>query len=211
MVVGTVSRGDGRWGASYCNSRPHRRQKIRVMERDARIGRATSALAAAIAANNAPTGVLAADVARRQASSLVARRRNLLAVSGPGPATLIATDGEVRPHATELVATGVIGEASAGTALAPAGRVLAVSARRGQRPRRGAPQERPGEQRAPGGAPRSRSSQEPSETIEGLVVHRLVLRPDVGCGTGCRCRKWAGPPCADGRGSLRRATSASHV
>jgi hypothetical protein len=38
IVVWTSSGCRGGWGATYCNARPHRRQKIRVMEMDVRIG-----------------------------------------------------------------------------------------------------------------------------------------------------------------------------
>jgi len=44
---------------------------------------------------------------------------------------------------------------------------------------RGGPEEGTGEQGTPGGAPGSRGPEEAGEVIEGLVVHRSVLRNDA--------------------------------
>jgi hypothetical protein len=101
----------------------------------------------------------------------------------PAPAVLatrVPTDdqlqpgGRIRPGAAELVATR-IAKALAGTA-GTAARRLAVTALGGCGTTRCGPKERSGEQRAPGGTPGSWDPEEARETIEGLVVHRLVLR-----------------------------------
>jgi hypothetical protein len=70
------------------------------------------------------------------------------------------------------------------TALIPAASVLAGVTWGGCYWPGGSPEEHTTEEGAPGGAAGSRGSEEASEAIEGLVVHRVILHEDAGCGTG---------------------------